>query len=169
MKKAFAVIIALILAVSLCVPAAAAGRGTTSGQLTPFFVDYDPQALSDLLGGLDISGFFNDMGLGDLSGLLGGFDIGSLLGDFDIGSLLGDFDILGMLGGLFGGGGDSGSDDGDTTTTTTTTSSSETTTGTPTDVPKTGDNSGINLAVAFGVLTVAAVAVVCARKKNDEE
>lgn len=184
-KKIIAVLVALVLAITCAISVNAADTiiGNGSGQLTPFFADFDPSNLVEMVQGLDFGGILNDLGMGDLGGLLGNFDISSLLGGSGggIGDLLGNLDLGNLLGGL-GGGGNSGGDDttaapdssSDTTaapsssSTTAPTSGSGNNTATTAPVnsiPKTGD-AGIS---AFAALAIAAgAAFVFTRKKGHE-
>ncbi len=179
MKKILAIIVSLTLALCLFVPVSAeAGRGTNSGQWTPIYADFDPQAITDLVEGLDFSGLLDDLGFGEIFGFFEDFSLNNILDQLDLnsllGGLLGDFDIMAILNDLLGGL-IPGTEDPTTAQTTTaattaaTTASGATTTApattkAPTDIPKTGDTGAT---VAIGVLAIAAAAFICTRKKNE--
>ena len=181
-KKIIAVLVAVVLAVTCAVSANAVDSiiGNGSGQLTPFFADFDPSALTEMVAGLDFGGILNDLGMGDLGGLLGGVDLGGLLGGLGgLGDMLGGFNLEDLLGGILGG--DKGNSGGNDPTTAAPTTAAPTTaapttgnnnggstTTAPTtaknnDIPKTGD-AGITAVV--GLAVAAGAAFVLTRKKS---
>ena len=101
MKKIVIALMVLAIGVS-CISSVSAMNtafgGAQTGQITSFFADFDPSAITEMLEGMDFSGILNDLGFGDISSLMGG--------DFDISSLLGGVDLSDLLGNIIPGGND---------------------------------------------------------------
>jgi LPXTG-motif cell wall-anchored protein len=181
MKKIFAVLMALVLALSFSVTSFAAE--TKSGEISPAFADFDPATFMDMFAGMDMSaitGALEGMDLGAITGLVEGLDpsmLTGLLGDVDLGGLT---DILGGLdiGGLLGGGSSAPEETTAAPTTAAPTTAAPTTaaptTAAPTTAPSTGNNTGKlpqtgdnGMLSAFAVCAVAAGAFIILSKKKE--
>jgi LPXTG-motif cell wall-anchored protein len=182
MKKIFAVLMALVLALSFSVTSFAAE--TKSGEISPAFADFDPATFMDMFAGMDLSaltGALDGMDLGAITGLFEGMDtaiLTGLLGDLDLSGLT---DILGGLdiGGLLGGGGETPTEAPTTAAPTTAApttapTTAAPTTAAPTTAPSTGNNTGKlpqtgdnGMLSAFAVCAVAAGAFIILSKKKE--
>ena len=93
MKKIVIALMVIAIGLTCVLSVSALGTafgGAETGQITAFFADFDPSALTEMIDGMDFSGILNDLGFGDIGDLLGGgdFDLSSLLGGIDLGSLI---------------------------------------------------------------------------------
>ena len=93
MKKIVIALMVVAVALSCICSVSALGTvfgGAETGQITAFFADFDPSAITEMIDGMDFSGILNDLGFGDIGDLMGGgdFDLSSLLGGIDLGSLI---------------------------------------------------------------------------------
>lgn len=100
MKKIVIALMVVAISLSCIFSVSALGTvlgGAETGQITAFFADFDPSAITEMIDGMDFSGILNDLGFGDIGDLVGGANGNGGFGDFDLGSLLGGIDLGSLI------------------------------------------------------------------------